>query len=157
MKRSTHLTRLSWDHHAALIVASRILRGLEHGADPAMIAAYAQHIWERWLLRHNRLEEELLESPLARLPLDPRMRQRLLGEHEEMERLTAKLWERGERLPGHLGEFAGTLRNHVRFEEQQLFPTLERLLPIEEMERIGGALHSEYEAPETGWSELFWE
>ena len=157
MNRHPHLTRFSWEHHSALIVATRILQGLERGADPRMIADYTLHTWDGWLADHNRQEEELLSGHIARLPLDPRTRGRLLTEHEEMQQLSARLSNPDERLPALLNEFAGTLRIHVRFEEQELFPALERLLPIDELARINDALEEEYQAPDVEWREAFWE
>lgn len=152
MKRHPHLTQLSGDHHAAMTVAERILKGLERGADPTVIAAYAHHAWERWLAGHNRLEEKLVVDGLADTPIDPRMTRRLIQEHQEMTLLGAKLADRSSRLPAILSEFAGTLRNHVRFEEQELIPALARHLPVDET-----AEPVECDIPETGWSVVFWE
>jgi len=146
------LARLSWEHHGALTVASRILQGLERGADPAEVAAYTRHIWQRWMLNHNRMEERLLEACVGATAIDPRMTRRLFSEHQEMELLGARLADRSDRLPAILGEFAGTLRNHIRFEEQELFPAMRAHLPPTATTEEG-----DHEAPEIDWAVPFWE
>ncbi|GAB6043360.1 hemerythrin domain-containing protein [Endothiovibrio diazotrophicus] len=157
MKRDPDLTRISWDHHAALTVADRILNGLENGVDPAVIADYALHTWQNWLHGHNRMEEELLERRIAPTPLDPRMVRRLREEHEEMEQLAAKLWERSERLPVHLNNFAGTVRNHIRFEEQELLPALERTHPATPVEATPIDPDGLHEMLAMEWHPAFWD
>ena len=156
MKRSRHLHPLSWEHHAGLVVASRIERGLGLGADPAMIAQYALNIWEQWLHPHFALEEQLLPSLLEEAIGDVTVLRRLFREHEEFEEPVARL-RAGEELPATLRQFAWALREHIRFEEREMLPVLECSLGEEQLERLGETLHEEHAQPDTGWPVKFWE
>lgn len=116
MKRHPALHPLSRDHHNVLVHARR-LRGLDARHDAASsrraFLAYVEGV-----LRHHFAEEEALLAPLVR---DAALRQRLLDEHADLLRRSAAL-AKGTADQGELGE---RLRQHVRFEEDLLFPHLE--------------------------------
>ena len=156
MKRSRQLQPLSREHHAGLVVASRIERGLGLGADPTVIAAYALSIWEQWLEPHFAMEEALLPPLLERIPGDVTLLRRLLREHEEFTGPVARL-RAGEDLARTLRGFAWALREHIRFEEREMLPALEFSLDEEGLARIDEALHGRHAQPDTGWPVKFWE
>lgn len=126
MRRHPSLAPLSRDHHRALVLAQRLRR-----ADEADAAAAAEAFLEHWIeeeRQHFRLEEEVLlpayaafgdpDHPAVIRPLVDHVRIR-----RDVERLAAGadpelLHEVGERLAGH-----------VRLEENELFPLVERTLP----------------------------
>ncbi len=125
MKRDVRLQGLSRDHHQALVLARQ--------ADRASVGA-AQEQVETWKRIESRFETELdphfrVEEELLLTALEERGELELAGrtrrEHAELR----KLVRRSERpLKSRLTLFSNILRQHVRFEERELFPCCEVLL-----------------------------
>lgn len=156
MKRSRHLHPLSWEHHAGLVVALRIERGLGYGVDPAVITDYALTAWSDWLRPHFDLEEELLPPLLEGALGDMTVLRQLFREHEEFEEPVAQL-RAGETPEKSLRAFAWALREHIRFEEREMMPMLECTLDEQKLAELGKTLHERHEHPSTGWPVKFWE
>jgi hemerythrin-like domain-containing protein len=137
MKRHPALAPLSRDHHHALVLAQRLRRA---GAQDA--AGAAEAFVEHWMVQqrlHFRLEEEVLLPAYAAYgdPDHPAV-VRTLVDHvrirRDVERLAAGadlalLHELGERLAGH-----------VRLEENELVPLVERTLPEPALAALGERL-----------------
>ena len=119
MRRSERLIDLSREHHGALSLARR----LRQVADtPASVEALAKTVAQAWagLERHFAEEEADLLSELdsiGELGLGARLR----AEHLELRRLAGNATARASLL-----RFGMLLEAHVRFEERELFPALER-------------------------------
>ena len=119
MRRAERLIDLSREHHGALSLARR----LRQVADtPASVEALAKTVAQAWagLERHFAEEEADLLSELERfgeLGLGARLR----AEHLELRRLA-----RNPAAWAILARFGMLLEAHVRFEERELFPALER-------------------------------
>lgn len=116
MKRSEHLIPLSREHHQALVFAKRLLDAHQQGENALQACWYAlQSALQAHLLPHMAAEEQ---QHVAQLP--DAMRQRLLDEHQQL-----RAWlcqpDTSEVL-----RFAMLLKAHVRFEEREVFPWLER-------------------------------
>ncbi len=143
MRRHPHLQPLSDDHHAALVLARRI--GLAARQDPerdALTKAWSglRRRFARELEPHFRVEEE---------QLFPQLESR--GEHALVERARAdhaRLRElvHTEPDPVVAAQFAELLHRHVRFEERELFPRAESLLPLPVLEAAGRAALAAREA-----------
>lgn len=118
MKRSSALTPLSHEHHAALVTAKRI-RDLKAESEREIIEYWQakREIIKQQLSEHFKVEEGHLLPLLSKGAQD--MAQRLTAEHEIMLSLLES--EQGETAL----EFSEMLKNHVRFEERELFPWLE--------------------------------
>ena len=114
MRRHPALHPLSRDHHDVLLHARRL-----RDDDARVDAATAATRFARYLavLRLHFAEEDAVLAPRI---ADPALRRRLLDEHAALLRLA----EAGD--PALLG---ARLRDHVRFEEDVLFPHLEASLP----------------------------
>lgn len=112
MKRSELLQPLSREHHTALVYAKRLLDSQD---DEARLQYWCQIKGDLTteLEQHFAIEERCVESLKGPLP------ERLLDEHQQLRRLLQA--ETGTEL----SEFAVLLKNHVRFEERELFPWLE--------------------------------
>jgi hypothetical protein len=141
MKRSTALTPLSHDHQHALDAAFRLRR-----AERDTLAAALEH-FERFFetegRRHFDIEERLILPALpaedtewtlavARVRADHdaiRARAGALRERRPIDDALADARELGERLAAH-----------VRFEERELFATLERRLGTAVLARLGEAV-----------------
>lgn len=128
LKRSRELRPLSSEHHQALLVAFQLKKGLAgHGEtagaprDLQGLVGLARRYEDALLRTHTRAEEELLA-----VHLDAEQLHRLKFEHGEMLRLVG-LAKTG-RPPdarAALTAFAELLERHVRWEEQELFPSVE--------------------------------
>jgi hypothetical protein len=120
MKRHESLQPLSRDHHNVLVHARR-LRGLDARFDPEtsrrrFLSYFAS------VLRLHFDEEEAILAPLIG---DATLRQRFLDEHADLRRRAESLPAADAQAQVDLGQ---RLREHVRFEEDVLFPHLETLL-----------------------------
>ena len=138
MKRSTALSPLSHDHFEGLHLAQRIPTGLSRGEAPEGLAHEVVQVWHRHLAPHFQTEEALLVGPLEATGAETIAR-RLLSEHEALHGLV----ERVRTAPDDaLSEFADLLRQHIRFEEREAFPHLERHLAAEALEALGQAIQA---------------
>jgi hypothetical protein len=129
LRRRRELRPLSSEHHQALLLAFQLKQGLAgHGQtagaprDLPGLVALARRYEKALLHSHTRAEEELLGRYL-----DPASLQRLRSEHAELIRLVeaAKSPRQGESRAA-LTSFAELLERHVRWEERELFPQVER-------------------------------
>jgi len=134
VKRTAALAPLSRDHHVALEHALRLRRTSEEDVAEAVAGFLA------FLLgpgrTHFAQEEELLapDVPEARAALARVM----LDEHAEILRRAEGLGQAPCVVDAQaLGEL---LTRHVRFEERELFPLLEALLPTDRIRDIGRGL-----------------
>ena len=119
MRRHRALQPLSRDHHNVLVHARR-LRGLDARFDAATAR---QRFLSYWGVLALHLDEE--ERVLALRIADPALRQRLLDEHADLRRRAGGLAGATAEEQVELGR---RLREHVRFEEDLLFPHLEGAL-----------------------------
>jgi hemerythrin-like domain-containing protein len=122
---------LSHDHHVALEHALRLRRSSE-GDAAAVVARFLAFLVDEGRA-HFAQEEELL------VPAVPDehagLVRRLYAEHEEILRRAAALGARPE--VGAARELGELLGRHVRFEERELFPLLERRLSASRLLEIG--------------------
>ena len=134
MKRSPELAPLSRDHHVALERALRLRRANERSTAAAATAFL--DFFEKDGQRHFEQEERLL---IPALPAeDAALGERVLTEHADIRALAAQLGSEPEvTIARRLGELLGA---HVRFEERELFPRLEAVLPPEQLAELGGQL-----------------
>jgi hemerythrin-like domain-containing protein len=145
MKRSDALASLSHDHHQALVVSQRLRRATDATAPEAreMFLAY----WTRHGRRHFQLEEELLFPAYAGYgdPHDPLVL-RALGEHVMIRHRADALAAGGTAHPAFLEQLGTELAAHVRLEEREVFPLIERLMPKDELEAVAQKLESAEQA-----------
>ncbi len=134
MKRHNALAPLSRDHHHALVVAQR----LKHASEAT--AADARNTFlEYWRAdgqRHFREEEEiLLPSYAGHGDVEEPIVARVLIDHARIRRLADEL--SGDAAPiATLHALGEQLGEHVRREERELFPLIERALPEAELARL---------------------
>lgn len=126
MKRHPALVHLSHDHHHALVEARRLKRAAT-GPDRAAAATAFAAFFAEVTVPHFREEEESL-FPLAAWSDEARPHVvHALLDHQQLHALTARLREPSEALPGTMAALGDLLEQHVRREERELFPLLERI------------------------------
>ncbi len=141
MKRHPALAPLSRDHHHALVLAQRLRRAGEADAADAA-AAFRQH-WTEEERLHFRLEEEVLLPAYAAYgdPDHPAIVRTLL-DHVRIRRDVERLADGAG--PDLLHELGGRLADHVRLEENELFPLIERTLPEPALAALGERLRDHH-------------
>jgi hemerythrin-like domain-containing protein len=146
MKRSAALASLSHDHHQALVVAQRLRRATEATAAEAREVFLAY--WAGHGRVHFRLEEELLFPAYAGHgdPHDPLVL-RALGEHAMIRHRAAALAATPSAFPDALQQLGIELAAHVRLEEREVFPLIERVMPERELRALAQALDDAQQAP----------
>ena len=142
-KRLDALLPLTRDHHHALSQARRLKTSAE-SPDRATRTRAADDFLNFYLgraLHHFREEEELFFPPAIEHEEAGPMVARAVLEHLNIHRLVGLLKRdlvKADVTPGLMAEISEALRLHVRFEEDELFPLIERLVPLERLEEIAG-------------------
>lgn len=126
MKRHPQLLELSREHHTALSLAQRGRQAIA-SHDAATLQNFSREAVRRF---QDDLEPHFQEEESAWLPTlaaggHTALVHRTLTEHADLRRLAASLAED----TAATGLFCELLNAHVRFEERELFPTLEGYLP----------------------------
>lgn len=149
MKRHPSLHPLSRDHHHALVQARKLsLAAVAPDlGDLAQAGANFILYWESNLQAHFAQEEQILLPLLANhTSLDDSKFRETLHQHAEITRLVTELKDklaRRETIDASPFDALGeALRQHIRFEESELFPALESLATEEEM----GLMNQQLEA-----------
>jgi hypothetical protein len=136
VKRHPFLQPLSDDHHGALVLARHTRRAAERAGEASALVEAWQDLRRRFakeLEPHFRVEEERL-FPLLEAAGAGALVERARADHARLRTLA-----RGEPAPEAALEFAALLHAHVRFEERELFPRAEDLLPAAALEAAGRA------------------
>lgn len=142
-KRHEALLPLSRDHHHALVQARR-LKDAAASADRKIRIRAADDFLNFYLgraLHHFREEEELFFPPATEFEEARPLVERAVMEHLNVHRLVGLLKAQlsAAAVAGELlGEISEVLRLHVRFEEDELFPLIERLVPSDRLEEVAG-------------------
>lgn len=149
MKRHPSLHPLSRDHHHALVQARKLsLAAAEPDSnDLAQAGANFTLYWESDLQSHFAQEEQILLPLLAKhTSPDGGEIKETLRQHAEITRQVSELKDklaRREMLEATFLETLGeVLRQHIRFEESELFPALESLATEDEMWRMNEQLEA---------------
>ena len=152
LKRHRSLVRFSKDHHFGLLLVWKIRQGLNTGVQPERISNYLLYFFDEDLDLHFK-EEEANLFPM--LPEDNSLRRQAENEHAEIYRLIKSLGaEKGN--TELLLRFAETLKEHIRFEERELFVYMQQTLSATELEQIADHGESRGEEIDAQWNDIFW-
>lgn len=127
MKRIPALQPLSREHHTALTLAKACERAAQ-SCDEERVGKACQRVLQAFsdeLEPHFQIEEQSL-LPLLRSAGNTQLEQRTLEDHEQLRALLGGLQRNDIKA---LDSFGKLLTEHVRFEERELFPALEHLMP----------------------------
>jgi hemerythrin-like domain-containing protein len=143
MKRHKSLHPLSHQHHNGLALCVMTLRALEADEGPGTVRRMAKRIAERFELElenHFELEEKELFPAIEKHLGPSESVARLVLEHMQLRLMKERL--SAEPTDGRIREFCALLREHIRFEENELFEQVQDRLPPEVMERMGAEFES---------------
>ncbi len=159
MKRSEFLTPLSWEHHSALLNANRLKLGLENGTAVEILQEFWEYVWKTDLQPHFDREERILAQNVHWKELAENLTRQMLDEHRAMEARmhTLNHARNEEERKEVLAELSKMVSDHVRFEEGQLFPEIERTFPPEDLREIGAKLKEEHVTGCITWQPAFWK
>lgn len=132
MKRSIELKRLSMEHHQALVVAKKVRQAADlAGGQVVQAWNKIQDEYKNEMELHFQKEEKFLLPALNAAGLETHV-ERILYEHKKLRDILEH-----DQLPAEkLREFAELLKEHVRFEEKELFSAAEDLLSAETLKKI---------------------
>lgn len=132
MPRSPALVPLSHDHHHGLVAARRARRAAAAGEGIGEAAAALAGYVEGPGREHFREEEELLLPLFGCHAADgSEPAARIAGEHAALRAAAARL--RRSASADDLDAAGRLLERHIRFEERELFPLIERVVPEQEL------------------------
>jgi hemerythrin-like domain-containing protein len=147
MKRHESLHPLSQHHHFALIEALQVRRATELPAAKRStalrkVAEEFVRFWKKAGRQHFREEEEVLLPAYARHAkiAEDRDVVRMLADHAEIRALIGEIeaaLEAGAPPDDPLVTLGRRLQEHVRLEEDRIFPRIEKALLEEEMRALG--------------------
>jgi len=146
MKRDPALGSLSRDHHQALFVAQQLRRATEDSASDARAAFLA--FWDGHGREHFRQEEDVLLPAYAghgdaHHPLVART----LCDHVAIRHEADALAREPAATVAALHQLGARLADHVRLEERELFPLIERAMPTADLAALAAALERAARAP----------
>ena len=127
MKRHPALQPLSREHHGALVLALACRRAANSGDAEKIRATRDRAVreFDADLAPHFHQEETAL-LPLLQQAGQTALVRRTLEEHASLRALAESLRQHDAAV---LEAFGRSLSDHVRFEEQELFPAAERVVP----------------------------
>jgi hemerythrin-like domain-containing protein len=137
-RRHDALVPLTHDHHHTLAQARRLkdVGSLEREADRRNVANDFVNFYFGRAVRHFHEEEELFFAPLIDVSETRDLVVRAVSEHLRLHalvRTVKRQLSEGEADDALLKEISDLLTEHVRFEEKELFPLVERLVPEEDL------------------------
>lgn len=146
LMRHPSLSPLSHDHHHGLALALRCRKQALGQIKPTGLAglreraAEVRTFFERNLVSHFRAEEEVL-FPHARreLPETQAIIEQLRREHETIRALVQQLAEESA-LAKLIFDLGDLLERHIRKEEREFFPLIEKRLDPAAAESMGAAI-----------------
>jgi len=137
MLRDPALIPLSHQHHNGLSLCVLTRRSLAADGSPDNVAKLARRIIDRYeleLINHFEIEEQVLFPACGPMPIVTE----LLAEHRAIEALVAQI--RSAPSPALLEQFCAVLSAHIRKEESDLFEPIQRSLPRDVLDDIGGEI-----------------
>ena len=126
MKRLQALIPLSHDHHHALVEARRLRRAADRDDDASGAAVAFVRFFRTSSVPHFREEEEALFPLVIDVEEARALLVQALLDHQRLHALVAAL-EAGGDVRATMRELGERLEAHVRLEERQLFPLIERV------------------------------
>lgn len=141
IKRNKNIIELSKDHHFTLLFCWKIRTGLKLTVDTGRIKKYVQYFWVNHIQPHFKEEETILFAQVKDNAV-----QKALDEHTQIKQQVNAIITSENIQPAQLSDLANMVENHVRYEERELFPHLEKVLTESELENVGKQLQETHHA-----------
>jgi len=135
----------------------RVHQGLERGVAHEILADYLLGFWKDHLEDHFEQEEKILVPALPASPETEALVSRLREDHDEVRGLLDRLKEDTSPKGELLEEISTKIKNHIRFEERELFPYAERSIEPTALEKVGELLSENHRPADLDTSPKFWE
>ncbi len=152
IRRNENIVKLSKEHHFSLLFCWKIRQGIKMEIPASRIIKYVEFFKTNFLSPHFREEEKVLFAALNDKPVEKAIKQ-----HEEINSLISKLSKNTDTNPvKQLEKLANLVDDHVRYEERQLFPHIEKALNPTQLEEIGKQLNEEHPLSKDEYDDEFW-
>ena len=148
MKRHEALVQLSRDHHFGLLLCWKLKEGLKKVVSVERMSKYIGQFYLQNLKPHFAEEEETIFKVLGE---DHPLIKEAISQHRTFE----KMIEDGFKTPEQIEEFRALLELHIRTEERQIFPEIEKQATEEQLEDLLKLDHPELKEPE--YDDIFWK
>ena len=151
IKRREELVPLSKDHHLSLLFCWKIRQGLKMNVSPGRIKPYIKYFWQHHMQPHFLEEEKFLFV----LNNDKKV-EKALQEHEQIKDLIENMMLAGQKDEAiQLLQLTDVVEAHVRYEERELFPYLEKELNIMQLKQISQQLNQTSQLKDD-FEDAFW-
>ncbi|ADY50704.1 hypothetical protein Pedsa_0118 [Pseudopedobacter saltans DSM 12145] len=151
IKRSEFLVQLSRDHHLTLLFCWKIKEGLKKDI-PLILKDYVLFFWNEHMQKHFNQEEELLfarsSSSLCEL---------VTQQHLQINGIISQIKDSDNPQKTIFQTLIDRVNQHIRLEEREVFPFLEKTLSKEELEKIGETLKNEKDDFADDYHVEFWK
>ncbi|MGH2647526.1 MAG: hemerythrin domain-containing protein [Ginsengibacter sp.] len=152
IRRNENIVKLSKEHHFSLLFCWKIRQGIKMKIPAARIIKYVEYFKTNFLRPHFKQEETILFAALKDKPVKKAIKQ-----HKEINNLVAKLLKNIDASQiEQLEKLADLVDDHVRYEERQLFPHIEKTLKPAQLEAIGEQLHKHSSLTKDEYEDEFW-
>ncbi|MDP4131513.1 MAG: hemerythrin domain-containing protein [Bacteroidota bacterium] len=152
IKRTESLLKLSREHHFTLLFGWKIRQGIKNNTGFERMVPYVHYFWNNHILPHFMEEEEILFAP-ADDPLVMKAKQ----QHKAIQQLVESFAVQDSQSTDQLRQLADELDKHIRFEERELFPHLEKILKADQLALIGKKLNaSASHEVKDDYADAFW-
>lgn len=148
MKRHEALVQLSRDHHFGLLLCWKLKEGIKREVSVERMSKYIGLFYLQNLKPHFAEEEETIFKVLGE-------EHPLIKEAVSQHRIFQKMIEDGFKTPEEIEEFRDLLELHIRTEERQIFPKIEKQATQEQLENLLKLGHPELKEPE--YEDIFWK
>lgn len=152
IRRNENIVKLSKEHHFSLLFCWKIRKGIKMETPAARIIKYVEYFKTNFLNPHFKEEEKILFAALKDKPVEKAIKQ-----HKEINILVSKLSKNTDANQAEqLEKLADLVDDHVRYEERQLFPHIEKTLKPAQLEAIGEQLHKHSSLIKDEYEDEFW-
>ena len=148
MKRHEALVQLSRDHHFGLLLCWKLKEGLKKEVSVERMSKYIGLFYLQNLKPHFAEEEETIFKVLGE---DHPLIKEAISQHRTFEKMIGEVFK----TPAQIEEFRALLELHIRTEERQIFPEIEKQATEEQLEDLLKLDHPELKEPE--YDDIFWK
>lgn len=152
-KRAKSLVPLSREHHFGLLFCWKIRQGLKNNTEVTLLRAYVLYFWHHVLKAHCDEEEWLLARLL---PQSHEVRLRLEEEHRLLQMLVNLIQDGSPKNKDLFKVLEKDLTQHIRWEERELFPYLQTVVPAQDLELAAKLLEHNHAPREDAFLPQFW-